>query len=122
MIAKFYKLKISPQNRFYNKAAYEAYLTDANVLFTYTYKNDIIPDQPFYINRSTLENAKLLYNATYVTYDINGLMYGAFITGSTAALRLTVNSYRLNQVVDWCILRYLTSMICTFMGLVRGHT
>lgn len=100
MIAKFYKLKISPQNRFYNKAAYEAYLTDANVLFTYTYKNDIIPDQPFYINRSTLENAKLLYNATYVTYDINGLMYGAFIT-EAQPLAPNGKQYRLNQVVDW---------------------
>lgn len=100
MIAKFYKLKISPQNRFYNKAAYEAYLTDANVLFTYTYKNDIIPDQPFYINRSTLENAKLLYNATYVTYGINGLMYGAFIT-EAQPLAPNGKQYRLNQVVDW---------------------
>lgn len=100
MIAKFYKLKISPQNRFYNKAAYEAYLTDANVLFTYTYKNDIIPDQPFYINRNTLENAKLLYNATYVTYDINGLMYGAFIT-EAQSLAPNGKQYRLNQVVDW---------------------
>ena len=100
MIAKFYKLKISPQNRFYNKVAYEAYLTAANVLFTYTYKNDIIPDQPFYINRSTLENAKLLYNATYVTYDINGLMYGAFIT-EAQPLAPNGKQYRLNQVVDW---------------------
>ena len=100
MIAKFYKLKISPQNRFYNKAAYEAYLTEANVLFTYTYKNDIIPDQPFYINRSTLENAKLLYNATYVTYGINGLMYGAFIT-EAQPLAPNGKQYRLNQVVDW---------------------
>ena len=100
MIAKFYKLKISPQNRFYNKAAYEAYLTDANVLFTYTYKNDIIPDQPFYINRSTLENAKLIYNATYVTYVINGLMYGAFIT-EAQPLAPNGKQYRLNQVVDW---------------------
>lgn len=100
MIAKFYKLKISPQNRFYNKAAYEAYLTDANVLFTYTYKNDIIPDQPFYINRATVENAKLLYNATYVTYDINGLMYGAFIT-EAQPLAPNGKQYRLNQVVDW---------------------
>ena len=100
MIAKFYKLKISPQNRFYNKAAYEAYLTDANVLFTYTYKNDIIPDQPFYINRSTVENAKLLYNATYVTYNINGLMYGAFIT-EAQPLAPNGKQYRLNQVVDW---------------------
>lgn len=100
MIAKFYKLKISPQNRFYNKAAYEAYLTDANVLFTYTYKNDIIPDQPFYINRNTIENAKLLYNATYVTYDINGLMYGAFIT-EAQPLAPNGKQYRLNQVVDW---------------------
>lgn len=100
MIAKFYKLKISPQNRFYNKAAYEAYLTDANVLFTYTYKNDIIPDQPFYINRSTLEKAKLLYNATYVTYNINGLMYGAFIT-EAQPLAPNGKQYRLNQVVDW---------------------
>lgn len=100
MIAKFYKLKISPQNRFYNKAAYEAYLTDANVLFTYTYKNDIIPDQPFYINRNTVENAKLLYNATYVTYDINGLMYGAFIT-EAQPLAPNGKQYRLNQVVDW---------------------
>ena len=100
MIAKFYKLKISPQNRFYNKAAYEAYLTDANVLFTYTYKNDIIPDQPFYINRNTVENAKLLYNATYVTYDINGLMYGAFIV-EAQPLAPNGKQYRLNQVVDW---------------------
>lgn len=100
MIAKFYKLKISPQNRFYNKAAYEAYLTDANVLFTYTYKSDIIPDQPFYINRSTVENAKLLYNATYVTYVINGLMYGAFIT-EAQPLAPNGKQYRLNQVVDW---------------------
>lgn len=100
MIAKFYKLKISPQNRFYNKAAYEAYLTDANVLFTYTYKNDIIPDQPFYINRATVENAKLLYNATYVTYNINGLMYGAFIT-EAQPLAPNGKQYRLNQVVDW---------------------
>lgn len=100
MIAKFYKLKISPQNRFYNKAAYETYLTDANVLFTYTYKNDIIPDQPFYINRNTVENAKLLYNATYVTYDINGLMYGAFIT-EAQPLAPNGKQYRLNQVVDW---------------------
>ena len=100
MIAKFYKLKISPQNRFYNKAAYEAYLTDANVLFTYTYKNDIIPDQPFYINRATVENAKLLYNATYVTYVINGLMYGAFIT-EAQPLAPNGKQYRLNQVVDW---------------------
>lgn len=100
MIAKFYKLKISPQNRFYNKAAYEAYLTDANVLFTYTYKNDIIPDQPFYLSRNTVENAKLLYNATYVTYDINGLMYGAFIT-EAQPLAPNGKQYRLNQVVDW---------------------
>lgn len=100
MIAKFYKLKISPQNRFYNKAAYEAYLTDANVLFTYTYKNDIIPDQPFYLSRNTVENAKLLYNATYVTYNINGLMYGAFIT-EAQPLAPNGKQYRLNQVVDW---------------------
>lgn len=100
MIAKFYKLKISQQNRFYNKAAYEAYLTDANVLFTYTYKNDIIPDQPFYLSRNTVENAKLLYNATYVTYDINGLMYGAFIT-EAQPLAPNGKQYRLNQVVDW---------------------
>lgn len=100
MIAKFYKLKISPQNRFYNKAAYKAYLTDANVLFTYTYKNDIIPDQPFYLSRNTVENAKLLYNATYVTYVINGLMYGAFIT-EAQPLAPNGKQYRLNQVVDW---------------------
>ena len=100
MIAKFYKLKISPQNRFYNKAAYEVYLTDANVLFTYTYKNDIIPNQPFYLSRNTVENAKLLYNATYVTYDINGLMFGAFIT-EAQPLAPNGKQYRLNQVVDW---------------------
>lgn len=80
MIVTFYKTKLSSQNRCYDKAAYDSYLTSCEK-FTYEFKQSIIPNTVFYVSTKKADGSYYqwqLYN--YVTFEYAGLKWGSFIT------------------------------------------
>lgn len=80
MIVTFYKTKLSSQNRCYDKAAYDSYLTSCEK-FTYEFKQSIIPNTVFYVSAKKADGSYYqwqLYN--YVTFEYAGLKWGSFIT------------------------------------------
>lgn len=80
MIVTFYKTKLSSQNRCYDKAAYDSYLTSCEKL-TYEFKQSIIPNTVFYVPAKKADGSYYqwqLYN--YVTFEYAGLKWGSFIT------------------------------------------
>lgn len=80
MIVTFYKTKLSSQNRCYDKAAYDNYLTSCEK-FAYEFKQSIIPNTVFYVPAKKADGSYYqwqLYN--YVTFEYAGLKWGSFIT------------------------------------------
>lgn len=80
MIVTFYKTKLSSQNRCYDKAAYNSYLTSCEK-FTYEFKQSIIPNTVFYVPAKKVDGSYYqwqLYN--YITFEYAGLKWGSFIT------------------------------------------
>lgn len=94
MIVTFYKTKLSSQNRCYDKAAYDSYLTSCEKL-TYEFKLSIIPNTVFYVSAKKADGSYYqwqLYN--YVTFEYAGLKWGSFITKvQPIAVNETVSIY-----------------------------
>ena len=84
MIVKFYKTKLSSQNRCYDKAAYDRYLASC-VKETVDIPADIIPNTTFYVppyirNGTTVTGAIQWQKYNYIEYVYAGMQYGSFIT------------------------------------------
>lgn len=84
MIVKFYKTKLSAQNRCYDKAAYDRYLAGC-VKETVDIPADIIPNTTFYVppyirNGTTVTGAIQWQKYNYIEYVYAGMKYGSFIT------------------------------------------
>lgn len=84
MIVKFYKTKLSAQNRCYDRAAYDRYLASC-VKETVDIPADIIPNTTFYVppyirNGTTVTGAIQWQKYNYIEYVYAGMKYGSFIT------------------------------------------
>lgn len=122
MIVKFYKTKLSAQNRCYDKGSYINYLAKLSLeqkYLPFEIKNNVVPNNVFYVPRTkTLSNVTYAYaweEYNYITFEydypiteVDGvkkhtIKYGAFITkiqqiavdGTVAIYHTTDNWYYL---------------------------
>ena len=105
MTVTFYKTKLNSCNRCYDVAAYERYLGGCT-RSTFDLSHDIVQDNPFQV--PSTENALDWYEYNYITWEVNGRKYGAFIddvrynaiTGTTTVYhKLDVWYFVLNNCV-----------------------
>lgn len=96
----FYDLKINPNNRFYDKAAYDSNLTASNVVFSVDLNREIVPNQVFYISRNSKTELNKLMQCTYIVYNINGATFGGFIT-NVQLLAPAGKKVAIAHSVDW---------------------
>ena len=121
MTIKFYNLKINPQNRFYNKIAYENNINDTNVIETIELNREIIPNQVFYLKRDNKSDLVKLMGCTYITYEINGTKFGGFIT-NIQLLAPKGKTIAVYHSVDWWYFTLLNELSFDMHGnCLRAH-
>lgn len=121
MTIKFYNLKINPQNRFYNKIAYENNINDTNVIETIELNKEIIPNQVFYLKRDNKSDLVKLMGCTYITYEINGTKFGGFIT-NIQLLAPKGKTIAVYHSVDWWYFTLLNELSFDMHGnCLRAH-
>lgn len=111
----FYSSFINRKNRYYDAQAYESGLAN-KVLGHAVLNKDIVPDTPFYINSTN----DFWYKADYITYELNGVKYGAFITHvQPLAISTTI---RVEHSTDWWYYFLFNSYNKMFYGVcTRAH-